>query len=164
MGSFSGVGPQGSRGGPQGSRGGRDRGRRERRRGGSWANPLSSWLRCSLRRSPCEVAMPLPTATREGHAAVTSGLRVQVAVGAAAPGGSAARKSCVSLGRRLSWTLRAPLAEPRSLLPLPHPSHRQGHRSRSAPASPRSSGPGAPAGAGVPAALSSRPSTSSLGL
>lgn len=71
MGSFSGVGPQGSRGE-------RDRGRRERRRGGSWANPLSSWLRCSLRRSPCEVAMPLPTATREGRVAVTSGLRVQV--------------------------------------------------------------------------------------
>lgn len=107
--------------------------------------------------------MLLPTATREGHAAVTSGLRVQVAVGPAAPGGSAARKSCVSLGRRLSWTLRAPLAEPRSLLPLPHPSHRQGHRSRSAPASPRSSGPGAPAGAGVPAALSSRPSTAVFG-
>lgn len=65
--------------------------------------------------------MPLPTATREGRVAVTSGLRVQVAVGAAAPGGSAARKSCVSLGRRLRWTLRAPLAEPRSLLPLPSP-------------------------------------------
>lgn len=36
MGSFSGVGPQGSRRGPQGSRGGRDRGRRERRRGTAW--------------------------------------------------------------------------------------------------------------------------------
>lgn len=120
MGSFSCAGAQGSRGGWGGvTEGGRRDG--VGRRGGSWANPLSSWLRCSLRRSPREVAMPLPTATQEGRVAVTSGLRVQVAVGAAAPGGSAARKSCVSLGRRLRWTLRAPLAEPPPMLPLPSP-------------------------------------------